>query len=104
MFSSKELVSALDLPIREVIQYYAKEDLLLNSLFKVLDLGVLPTRIYLTMYRCRKIWKTSELAKIVGQARPHVYEALMKLCKAGFVDRVSRTEWVLVDVTNLVTF
>ena len=99
-----EKISAADL-----LQFYfdnvervnRQDQLFYEPFFKALDLGVLPAKIYLTMYRHRRVFKTVEMASRLGQGRSHVYVAFTDLEKAGLVThitkegRTSRGEWIL---------
>jgi len=64
-------------------------------LLKVLDCGVLATKIFILMYQFRRDWTCSELAKETGSYRQHVNTKLQMLRKKGLVERVSRYKWRL---------
>ena len=87
--------------IREHLVYELAEHYLINIesfcrlLLKVLDCGVLATKIFIVMYQYRRDWTCSELAKETRNYRQNVYRALQALRRKGVVERVSKYKWRL---------
>jgi len=87
--------------LRECTAYELAEHYLANIekfcsvLLKALDCGTLAAKIFILMYQHRREWTCTELARMIGSHRQNVHRALKKLCRRGFVDRVSRSKWRL---------
>ena len=75
--------------------YLFNVDAFCELLLDVLDLGTLATKLFLVLYRHRREWTTTELARAAKDYRPNVYVTLLRLEKQKFVERVSRNKWRL---------
>lgn len=78
----------------ELAEHYLMTiDSFCRTVLKVLDCGVLATKVFIVMYQHRRGWTCRELAREINDYRQNVNKALHKLWKEGFVERVSLHRW-----------
>ena len=75
--------------------YYFNIHLFCNRLLKVLDLGVLPAKIFVLLYEHPGEWSTAEISRTLREDHSYVFRSLKRLERHGFVERVSRQKWTI---------
>ena len=80
----------------DLARYYVKSFTLPSDhVLAVCDLGVLPVKIWLHLFRSRGAQTTTEISRILDEDRSNTYRALRSMEDAGFVKRVKRSQWQL---------
>ena len=81
-------------PVPELAEHYLTIfESFCRILLKVLDCGVLATKVFILMYMYRREWTCTELARMTQSHRQKVNAALHVLRKKGLVERVSPHKW-----------
>jgi hypothetical protein len=80
----------------DLAEYYVKSFTLPSDhILVVCDLGILPVKIWLHLFKSRDTQTTTEISRILDEDRSNTYRALRNMEEAGFVKRVKRRQWQL---------
>ena len=80
----------------DLAKYYVKSFTLPSDhILAVSDLGILPVKIWLHLFKSQDTQTTIEISRVLDEDRSNAYRALRSMEDAGFVKRVKRSQWQL---------